>query len=147
MDSRAVDRALALDAQWIEGLRCAWRAVVEEAVWGDIRGARPGQSGRVKKQALELGERLRSLAASRDWIPRPRERLKNALASALGVEEALGAIEREATGLHGQDVRQLERSLVNLRAVLEQRLPELKTGWAKLLDASQDGASERGVCL
>ena len=136
MDARSVDKALALDAQWIEGLRCAWRAVIEEAVWGDIRGARPGQSGRVKKQVLELGDRLRSLAASRDWIPRRRERLKNALASALGVEETLAAIEREANGLQGPDIGQLERNLVNLRGVLEQRLPELKTRWAELLNAS-----------
>ncbi len=55
--------------------------LMEEAVWAEIRGARPGIGGRVRKRVLEAGERLRSLTASCDWIPRPRERLKNAPAS------------------------------------------------------------------
>lgn len=134
MDARAADNALALDAQWIDALRRAWLSLMEAVVWADIRGTRPGLIGRVRKRALELGERLRSLTASRDWIPKPRERLKNALASALAVEEALAATAQEARELQGPDAARLERALAQLQRILEERLPELKTRWATLLD-------------
>jgi len=134
MDTRAADEALALDAQWVDALRRAWLALMEEAVWAEIRGARPGLTGRVRRRALEVGERLRSLTASRDWIPKPRERLKNALASALAVEEALTATAQDARELHGPEVARLERALAEIRSVLGERLPELKTRWAALLD-------------
>lgn len=136
MDTWAVEEALALDAQWVDALRRAWLTLMDETVWGEVRGPRPGQSGRVKKRALEAGERLRSLTAGRDWIPRPRERLKNALASALAAEEALTAIEHEAAELQGPDLARFQGSLSHLRSVLDQRLPELKTRWAELLDAA-----------
>ena len=135
MDERAVEEALALDAQWIEALRRGWVALVEEAVWGDIRGVRPGVSGRLRKRVLETGERLHSLTAHRDWIPRPRERLKNALASAMGVDEALDALEQDTRDLRGADVAFLMQKLAQLRAVLAQRLPELKARWADLLES------------
>lgn len=134
MDARAADEALALDAQWVDALRRAWLALMEEAVWAEIRGARPGLTGRVRRRALEAGERLRSLTASRDWIPKPRERLKNALASALAVEEALMATAQDVRELHGPGVARLERALAELRSILGERLPELKTRWAALLD-------------
>ena len=136
MDAFAVEQALVLDAQWVEALRRAWLALLEETVWGEIRGWRPGQSGRVRRRALEAGERLRSLTAGRDWIPRPREKLKNALASALAAEEALAAIEREAGTLQGPDLARFQNSLSHLRSVLDQHLPGLKTRWAELLDAA-----------
>ena len=136
MDTAAVEEALALDERWVDTLRRAWLALLEAAVWGEIRGPRPGQSGRVRRRALEVGERLRSLTAGREWIPRPRERLKNALASALAAEEALAAIEQEAKELQGPDLSRFQDSLTHLRSVLDQRLPGLKTRWAELLDAS-----------
>jgi hypothetical protein len=133
MDRRAVEEALALDEQWVDALRRGWLALMEAAVWAEIRGARPGVSGRVRKRALETGERLRSLTASRDWIPRPREQLKNALVSAMSVDEALAALERDTRELQGADVARLERALAQLHAVLAQRLPGLTTRWAELL--------------
>jgi len=135
MDEHAVEEALALDAQWIEALRRGWVALVEEAVWGDIRGVRPGVSGRLRKRVLETGERLHSLTASLDWIPRPRERLKTALASAMRVEEALDALDQDTLELRGADVACLTQVLAQLRAVLAQRLPELKARWANLLES------------
>ena len=134
MDARLADEALCLDGEWVDTLRQAWLAMIEAAVWADIRGARPGIAGRVKRRALEVGERLRSLTANRDWIPKPRERLKSALASALAVEEALAATAQEARELQGPDAARLERALAGLQSVLGERLPELKTRWASLLD-------------
>jgi hypothetical protein len=134
MDARAADKALALDGEWVDALRHAWLSLMEAAVWADIRGARPGLTGRVRKHALEVGERLRSLTAGRDWIPKPRERLKSALASALSAEEALAAITREARELQGPDAARLARMLAQLQRILGERLPELKTRWATLLD-------------
>jgi hypothetical protein len=136
MDARAADEALLLDAQWIDALREAWLALMEAAVWADIRGARPGLAGRARKRALEAGERLRSLTASRDWIPKPRERLKNALASALSAEEALAAAAQEARELQGPDAARLEGALAKLESILGERLPALKARWAALLDAA-----------
>jgi len=135
MDDHAVDEALVLDALWVDALRRGWLVLMEEAVWAEIRGARPGVSGRVRKRVLDLGERLRSLTARRDWIPRPGERLKNALASAMRVEEVLDALEQDAHELQGADVARLERALSQLRALLAQRLPELKGRWAELLES------------
>ena len=135
MDDRAAEGALALDAGWVDALRRAWLALMDEAVWAEIRGVRPGLTGRVRRRALEVGERLRSLTASRDWIPRPRERLKNALASALNVEEALAATAQDMRELQGPDVARLEQALSHLRSVLDERLPGLKARWAALLDA------------
>jgi len=133
MDERAVEKALALDVPWVDALRQCWLVLTEEAVWADIRGARPGASGRVRKRALEAGEHLRSLTMSRDWIPRPRERLKNALASAMCVDETLDALGRDTCKLRGADVARPECALGQLRAVLAQRLPDLKACWAELL--------------
>ena len=134
MDARAADEALALDAEWVDAMREAWLALMEAVVWADIRGARPGLTGRVRKRALETGERLRSLTAGRDWIPKPRERLKNALASALAVDEALAATARDACELQGPDSARLEQALAKLQGIVGERLPDLKTRWASLLD-------------
>ncbi len=84
--------------------------LMEEAVWAEIRGARPGIGGRVRKRVLEAGERLRSLTASCDWIPRPRERLKTALASPMSVDETLDALERDTRDLEGADVAHRARA-------------------------------------
>ena len=134
MDEHAVTDSLALDAQWVSELRRRWLALIEVTVWGDIRGLHPGDSGRVRRHAVEAGERLRSLTASRDWIPRPRERLKNALASALGVEETLEALAQDSGNLQGADAARLEKALSQLHALLAQRLPDLKARWAALLE-------------
>ncbi len=135
MDERAVAEALALDAQWVDELRRGWLALIEVAVWGDIHGLHPGGSGRIRRRVVEAGERLRSLTASRDWIPRPREQLKNALASALSVEEALAALAHDARNLQGADVTRVEQALAQLHALLAQRLPDLKDRWAALLES------------
>lgn len=135
MDERAVAESLMLDAHWVGELRRGWLALIEVAVWGDVRGLRPGGSARVRRRAVETGERLRSLTASRDWIPRPREQLKNALASALDAEEALAALAQETGNLQGADVARFEHALSELNAVLAQHLPALKTRWADLLES------------
>jgi hypothetical protein len=94
LDPVEVDRALALDAAWAGRLRAMWLDLAAVAVFGDLRAAHVGALPRLRKQVLDAGERLRAVLADRAWIPRPRERLKNALASALALREALDALER-----------------------------------------------------
>ena len=85
MDQDAVRQALAIDPEWQRAARAAWLALMELAVWGDLRSSQLGATARIRKRALEIGGKFRSLTADRNWIPHPRERLKNALASALHV--------------------------------------------------------------
>jgi len=135
MDEDAVRKALAFDPAWERAARAAWLELMDLAVWGDLRSSRLGATTKIRKRALEIGEKLRSLAADRDWIPQPRERLKNALASALNVREGLNELERAAQALDGG----VDRGAFGARlAELQQyadALAPFENRWAALLDA------------
>jgi hypothetical protein len=97
---------------------------------------------RLRKRALELADRLRAVTADRGWIPRPREQLKSALASALAARDALDAVEnsvREIDG--GRDLVVLKQQLDKLASELD-RLNELGSRWATLLDVLNGDRSE-----
>jgi hypothetical protein len=135
MDDVAVNEALALDPEWESAARRTWVGLMELVVWGELNSSRLGAVARLRKRALEVGEGLRSLTASRDWIPRSRERLKNALASALNLRESLQALEGAAQSLDGgADRAALRARIADLRRLLE-RLEPLENRWAVLLDA------------
>jgi len=135
MDEDAVRQALAFDPEWERAARAAWLGLMDLAVWGDLRSSRLGATTQIRKRALEIGEKFRSLAADRDWIPHPRERLKNALASALHVREGLNELERAAQALDGG----VDRGAFGARlAELQQfadALAPFENRWAALLDA------------
>lgn len=135
MDNEAVKRALMIDPGWVGRARQAWLAAMELAVWGDVRSSRLGVTARIRKRVLEVGERLKSLSADRNWIPHPREQLKNALASALNLRNSLSELERAAGGLEGgADLEAFIAGLSKLREVVEQSAP-LENQWAQLLDS------------
>lgn len=135
MDNETVKRALVIDAGWMHLARQVWLAAMELAVWGDVRASRLGVTTRVRKRVLDVGEKLKSLSADRAWIPRPREQLKNALASALALRDSLGELERAAGGLDGgADLDAFIAVLDRLRDVAGQIAP-LETRWAQLLDS------------
>lgn len=142
MDADQVRRAVAIEPAWAEEARTAWLALMDLCVFGDVKSSRLGALTRLRKRALETGERLRSVAAARDWIPHPREQLKNALASALNLRESLqnlGAAARDADG--GADREALAAAigrLDRLAAVLAPRENE----WAALLDAQYRDARD-----
>jgi hypothetical protein len=135
-DAAEVDAALALDPAWTADLRLTWLQLMEAAVWDDPAMQRLGDAPRLRKRLLELGERLKSLTAGRDWIPHPRERLKSALATAAGVRETLAAAESLLAGLvPGSGAERLRATLDRLRRTLDGPLSARENVWAQLLDA------------
>jgi hypothetical protein len=134
LDAAEVDRSLAFDPVWTAHLKDLWLAVVEVAVFGELRARHVGALPRVRRQVLDAGERLRALAADRAWIPRPRERLKNALASALALREALDALDAAARDLDGRDAALFRAALMDLRAATLDSTAQRTNDWAALLD-------------
>ena len=135
LDPAEVARALELDGAWAEQLRSRWLSLMDLAVFGDLKSQRLGALPRVRKKVLDGGEKLRSLLADRDWIPQPREQLKNALASALALEQVLAELEFGARELDGGADLEAYRAAVSelcnaTRAELRVRSGE----WAGLLD-------------
>lgn len=142
MDSDQVRRAVTLDPRWAEEARTAWLALMDLCVFGDVKSSRLGAMTRLRKRVLESGERLRSLTASRDWIPGPREQLKNALASALNLRESLRNVDAVARDVDGGSARdELARCIARLDALVVQLEP-LENAWASMLDAQYHDARE-----
>jgi hypothetical protein len=139
LDPAEVERSLALDAAWVARLKALWLDLVAIAVFGALRGPHVGALPRLRKQVLDAGERLRALVADRAWIPRPRERLKNALASALALREALDALDAAARELEGEDGARLRAALRALRAAALDPIVGRANEWAALLDRRADG--------
>lgn len=134
LDPAEVDAALALDMQWAAEVRGRWTLVASLAVFGDLQGPQIGALPRLRKHVLDLGERLRALFAARAWIPQPRERLKNALASALAAGEALAQVESGISALvGGSDRAALAEAASALRAALSPVLGDRANAWAALL--------------
>jgi hypothetical protein len=138
LDPAEVDRSLALDAAWVERLKALWLELVAIAAFGALRGPHTGALPRLRRQVLDAGERLRALVANRAWIPRPRERLKNALASALALREALDALEASTREIEGEDGAGLRAALRELRAAALEPIAGRANEWAALLDRRAD---------
>jgi hypothetical protein len=82
---------------------------------------------------LDLGERLRSVLAAREWIPQPRDQLKNALASALSLRESLAQVEAGAAEIDGgADLDALRAELAAMASALAALAPRMNV-WAGLL--------------
>lgn len=135
-DAQQVDAALEFEQARVAELRQQWQELIAIAVWDGVESDRLGAAPRLRKRLLELGERLKSLVASRGWIPHPRERLKSALAAALALRESLAAVAVVLPELRpGTEAARLTAAYQLLRCVLEQELQERETAWARLLDA------------
>lgn len=142
MDPDEVLAAVTLDRAWVAEARAAWLALMELAVFGDVKSSRLGAMTRVRKRALEVGERLRSLVAERAWIPHPREQLKNALACALNLRESLTQLAASAKDVDaGGEAQALQAAIQRLEALAE-RLRPLENRWASLLDAQYRSAAD-----
>ena len=135
LDPDEVARALALDPAWAAELREQWLRVMSLAVFGDLKSKRLGALPRLRKKSLDCGEKLRSLLADREWIPQPREQIKNALASALALEQTLGELETGARELEGgADLEAYRAALSGLCATIRNTLQARANDWAALLD-------------
>ncbi|MCW5605182.1 MAG: hypothetical protein KIT18_11625 [Burkholderiales bacterium] len=141
MDAATVRQALEVDSAWTREARQTWLALMETTVWGDLRSSRLGATARIRKRALEVGERLSSLTGDREWIPHSRERLKSALAAALHLKESLAGLERAAADIDvGADAAALSAQLNGFRRLVA-ALDTYEVRWAELLDAQyRDGA-------
>jgi hypothetical protein len=135
LDRDETQRALVLDPAWAERVRSAWLAMIALAVFGDLKTPRIGAVPRLRKKALDCGEKLRAALADRAWIPQPRDQLKNALATALALQDALAALESAARELDGGADRDAFRAAVAAlaAAALDELVPRANA-WAALLD-------------
>ncbi|MDA8361089.1 MAG: hypothetical protein M0Z44_03715 [Gammaproteobacteria bacterium] len=130
-----IDRLSEPDAQLILRLRAHWLNLMDCAVWGDIKSEKLGAVSKLRKRLLELGERLRSVAADRTWIPKPRERLKNALGSCLNLRETLVLVERAAQELvGGNDLPAFSGELIAFHRLVLTELQAHETAWAAALE-------------
>jgi len=138
VNAAEVQRELAMGTKWIEEARSAWRVLLDALVWGQLSSPRLGGLPKARKRALELGERLKSLASDRHWIPRPREQLKNALASYLNACETLDELEHLLDSLDGgPDLRLARERCAAIKHLLADLRPTAER-WAALLDR-EDG--------
>ena len=109
---------------------------MEAAVWSEVKSSRMGAATRMRKRLLDVGEKLRSLAANRDWIPHPREQVKNALGSAFSLKDALTQFERAAQDMDGgAELAHFTAAVTALHVTLLGPLAELENRWAALLDS------------
>jgi len=134
-DPQEVVQALTLDPAWVAQLREQWLRVMALAMFGDLKSPRLGALPRLRKKGLDCGEKLRSMLADRRWIPQPREQLKNALASALALEQVLSDLESGARELEGGTDLVAYRDVVSkLGATARDELRLRCNEWASLLD-------------
>ncbi|MDA8390654.1 MAG: hypothetical protein M0Z76_08015 [Gammaproteobacteria bacterium] len=141
-----IDTRLEPDPEWIGSLRAHWLGLIDCAVWGDLKSDKLGAVAKLRKRILELGERLRSVAADRTWIPKPRERLKNALGSCLNLRETLVLVERSAQELTGGgDLAAFSERLMAFHGLVQTTLPTHETAWAQALEnINKDALADDG---
>ncbi len=112
MSGQAVELAMPFDEELVDGLvtpdagkvdfwRTQWVQLMEMALWGEIRSHQIGSVSRLRRRILDFGEKLRSYGSNRKWIPHPRERVKNCLASALHLHEAMERVAESMASLEG----------------------------------------------
>lgn len=122
-----------------DALRREWLALVDLAVWGGAQSQRMGALPRLRKRVAELGERLAAIDAPRGWIPRPRERLKSALASVLAARDALAQCAQAIDALDPADAdatrEALRAALQRIEARAEPRMAAAAERWARQLEA------------
>lgn len=130
-----IGQLLTLDEAWKTEVRGHWLRLLDLLVWGDVKGSSLGAASRVRKRALELGEKWRSVFNSREWIPQPRDQIKSALASASSLRDSLLLLERAAKEIEGgADFAEFEQLLITLHKAVTGPLRERETEWANALE-------------
>lgn len=136
MDALAILAAVSIAADWRAALQSEWSGLMNLSVWGQVKSSRLGAMNRVRRRVLEVGEKLNSLCAAREWIPHPREQLKNALGSSFSLKESLEQLNKAVNDVDtGVDAPLFKLQLGRLQAVLGERLPDLENQWAGWLDS------------
>lgn len=118
------------------GVQTDWLALMRVLVFGELKSKSVGALPKARKRALDLGEKWRSLFAARDWIPKPREQLKNALGSALALRDALNNLERAVQDIEGgKDFSALSDIILRMHRLATGPLAERENAWATALAA------------
>ncbi|WP_308387671.1 hypothetical protein [Acidithiobacillus sp. AMEEHan] len=82
-------------AAQVQEWREHWLALMDLALWGELKSSKIGALGKLRRRILECGEKLRSYSADRSWIPHPREQIKNCLSSGLQLRESLEKVSEQ----------------------------------------------------
>ena len=136
MDADEVRRAVTLDPVWMGEVKRTWLALMEISVWGDVKSSRLGAMSKLRKKVLDVGEKLKSLAADRAWIPHPREQVKNALGSSFNLKDSLLQLERSAQDVDGgSELATFNALMIELHGLIVQPLAPLENQWATLLNS------------
>ena len=144
MDTDEVKRAVTLDPVWVAEVRRTWLALMELTVWGDVKSSRLGAMSKLRKKVLDVGEKLKSLAADRSWIPHPREQVKNALGSSFNLKDSLLQLERSAQDVDGgSELATFNALLIKLHGLIVQPLAPLENQWATLLNSQYQDEIEQ----
>ena len=144
MDIDEVKRAVTLDPVWVSEVRRAWLALMELSVWGDVKSSRLGAMSKLRKKVLDVGEKLKSLAADRAWIPHPREQVKNALGSSFNLKDSLLQLERSAQDVDGgSELATFNALMIKLHGLIVQPLAPLENQWATLLNSQYQDEVEQ----
>lgn len=143
MTENDIDFLTEFDPAWATLIRRQWLRLIELAVWGDLKSGNLGAVGKVRRRALDLGERWRSIFSDRKWIPRARERAKNMLGSCLNLRDSLMQLEKAAKELDGgADYEEFGRLLIEFRATVAGPLAERENRVAAALDSLNRSALE-----
>ena len=138
-DTQKVEASFAFDPDTVAHLRQSWLKLLDTSVWGDVTSTKIGAVARMRKRLLEVGENMRSVTASRDWIPHPREQLKSGLGASVKLRDSLLGLERAAATLEGgEDFKDFEAALLTFRRELLMLLEQHEAWWAELLDSQYD---------
>ena len=144
MDIDEVKRAVTLDPDWMDEVKRTWLALMELSVWGDVKSSRLGAMSKLRKKVLDVGEKLKSLAADRAWIPHPREQVKNALGSSFNLKDSLLQLERSAQDVDGgSELATFNALMIKLHGLIVQPLAPLENQWATLLNSQYQDEIEQ----
>ena len=144
MDTDEVRRAVTLDPVWVDEVKRTWLGLMELTVWGDVKSSRLGAMSKLRKKVLDVGEKLKSLAADRAWIPHPREQVKNALGSSFNLKDSLLQLERSAQDVDGgSELATFNALMIELHSLIVQPLAPLENQWATLLNSQYQDEIEQ----
>lgn len=146
MTAHSEDSMHVFDGAQRDALRRDWLQLVDLSVWGGARATQLGALPRLRKRVAELGDRLAAIDAPRAWIPRPRERLKSALATALAARDALAqcaqALEQLEPGAERDALR------LALARIAQRSTPCIEASterWARQLEALNTAEAEESA--
>ncbi len=138
-----IDVLTEFDSELMAYVRMRWLRLMEIAVWGDLKSRGPGLTGKVRRRALELGEKWRSVFNDRTWIPQVRQRAKNFLGSSLSLRDGLLLLEKAAKDLdEGGDYAEFTQILADLHQVVAGPLFERENRLAAALERLNQEAQE-----